>query len=173
MRSDAAKNGIGATLEAIKVAAEAWVARLSYCLRTPGGWRSPRPSPIDPDEQADAEKGQHQQDEVDLRQLPVHTRSVYGPPQRRVPRKANLRQMRGANERSQVPQFGTVWQFRHFSGRSRSSTASGGRRRMRGCADVHLAQSPRGSPTQARVLRTPAPRRRTGMDSCLQLLRGR
>ncbi len=71
------------------------------------------------------------------------------------------------------PYAETVWQFRHFSGRSRPSTASGARRRTRGCADVHLAESPRRSPILARVLRTPAPRRRTGRDSCLQLLRGR
>ena len=51
-------------------------------------------------------------------------------------------------------------------------TASSARRRTRGCAVVHLARTPRGSPSLARVFRRPAPRRRTGMDSCPQLLRG-
>ena len=47
------------------------------------------------------------------------------------------------------------------------------RRRTRGCAAAHLEQIPRGSPILATVFRKPAPRWRTGMDSCLQLVRGR
>ena len=50
---------------------------------------------------------------------------------------------------------------------------SSAHRRTRGCVDVHLAQSPRGSPIPATVFRRPAPRWRTGMDSYLQILRGR
>ena len=41
------------------------VKRAKVVHRTPGRRRSPRHSPVDPDEQADAEEGQHQQDEVD------------------------------------------------------------------------------------------------------------
>jgi hypothetical protein len=59
------------------------------------------------------------------------------------------------------------------TGWSRCSTASSALRRTRGCADVHRALIPRGSPILARVFRRPAPRRRTGAASCLQLLRGR
>jgi len=58
------------------------------------------------------------------------------------------------------------------SGALAPATASSARRRTRGCAYVHLAQIPRGSPILATVFRRPAPRWRTGMDSCLQLLRG-
>ncbi len=53
------------------------------------------------------------------------------------------------------------------------TTTSSARQRTRGCADVHRAQIPRGSPILARVCRRPAPRRRTGAASCLRLLRGR
>ena len=42
------------------------------------GRRSPRGWPVDPDKQADAEEGQHHQDEVDPRQHPVHTWPLYG-----------------------------------------------------------------------------------------------
>ena len=59
------------------------------------------------------------------------------------------------------------------TGRSRPSTASSALRRTRGCAGVHRAQIPRGSPILARGFRRQAPRRRTGAASCLQLLRGR
>ncbi len=59
------------------------------------------------------------------------------------------------------------------AGRSRGSTASSALRRTRGCAGVHRARIPRGSPILARVFRTPAPRRRTGAASCPRLLRGR
>ncbi len=59
------------------------------------------------------------------------------------------------------------------SGRSGPSTASGALRRTRGCAGVRRARIPRCSPILARVFRRPAPRRRTGAASCLQLLRGR
>ena len=59
------------------------------------------------------------------------------------------------------------------TGRSRPSTASSALRRTRGCADVHRAQIPPGSPILARVFRRQAPRRRTGAASCLQLLHGR
>jgi len=51
-------------------------------------------------------------------------------------------------------------------------TASSERQKTRGCAVVHLAQIPRGSPNLARVSRRPAPGRRTGTDFCLRLLHG-
>jgi len=59
------------------------------------------------------------------------------------------------------------------TGRFRASTTSSALRRTRGCAGVHRARIPRGSPILARGGRRQAPRRRTGAASCLRLLRGR